>query len=92
MDELNILAEKIVSMLIFEENFKHIYEESGEINKNVVQDEVKQLIVSNFVKPVANIETGKRSGIQYDSDKMFEYSFQLTAKGMHYLELKLKAK
>lgn len=90
MDELNPLAEKIISMLIFEENFNHIYEESGEKNRNVVQDEVKQLIVSDYVKPVANIETGKRSSIHYDSDKMHDYSFQLTGKGMKYLELKLK--
>ncbi len=90
MDELNPLAEKIIGMLLFEENFNHIVEESGEKSKSVVQDEVKQLIVSDYVKPVANIETGIRSSIHYDSDKMHDYSFQLTGKGMKYLESRLK--
>jgi len=90
MDELNPLAEKIISMLIFEENFNHILDESGEKRKSVVQDEVKQLIATDYVKPTANIETGRRSSIHYDSDKMQDYSFQLTGKGMKYLELKLK--
>lgn len=90
MDELTPLAREIISLLVFEEEYNKIIAETTEVNKYAVKDELKGLIVKDFVKPATEIETGIRKGFIYDSDSMHEFSYCLTAKGYRYLEKILK--
>ncbi len=90
MEELSDLAKEIIMLLIFEEEFNNIISETKEPNKYAVRDELKNLIVKDFAKPAAEIETSIRKGFTYDSDRMFEYSYCLTAKGYKILEDLLK--
>jgi hypothetical protein len=39
-----------------------------------------------------NVETGQLSSVLFDSDKLDEYTFRLTTKGLNYLEKHLKKK
>jgi hypothetical protein len=48
------------------------------------------LIGKDIVKPCKDLISGKTSGFIYDSDRMKDYSFTLTAKGMNMLEIFLK--
>ncbi len=85
-EELNSLAAELISLLVFEEEFEKLMEESTELNKYAVRDELRGLIVRDYVKPATEIETGIRKGFTYDSDRMHEYSYCLTAKGYRFLE------
>ncbi|MCO6495994.1 MAG: hypothetical protein J5I91_10010 [Bacteroidetes bacterium] len=83
--ELDPLALKILSSLIFEEPFEFIYQESGEPDRNIVSDVLRVLIVKDLVRvfekqdgrfiPVAHIEP----------DTYSEQYFRITAKGMRYI-------
>ena len=86
MERINSLGESILNLLLFEETFDHIADELKEYNQNVIQDEIKSLIVIDFIKPVKDLETKKLSGIIYNSDNLREFSYQITAKGIQYLE------
>lgn len=90
MDELSRLSKEIISLLIFEEEFEKILEETSELNKYAVRDELRGLIVKDLVKPSTEIETGIRKGFIYDSDRMQEFTYCLTAKGYQYLQDILK--
>lgn len=89
-DRLNKLAEKIISLLIFEERFEHILEEIPDFKKSHVADELKLLISKDYVRPCRDLENESKSGVIYDSDKMIDYSFTLTSKGLNYLEAFIK--
>ena len=86
MEELSPLAKEIILLLVFEEEFDKIIAETTEPNKHAVKDELRTLIVKDFAKPAGEIETGLRKGFIYDSDRMFEFSYCLTAKGYKTLE------
>jgi hypothetical protein len=83
--KLEPLAIKILSSLIFEETFEHILEDAGNIDRNIVSDVLRILVVKDLVRvyekredkfiPVAYIEPDTYAG-QY---------FRITAKGMKYL-------
>lgn len=90
MEELNPLAKEIISLLVFEEDLEKLLEETTELNKYAVRDELRGLIVKEFVKPAREIATDIRKGFIYDSDRMEEFSYCLTAKGYKYLEDILK--
>jgi hypothetical protein len=92
MEELSELGEKIIRLLIFEESFVHLVEELRDTSKHHVADELKYLIVKDFIKPCMNVETGQLSSVLFDSDKLDEYTFRLTTKGLNYLEKHLKKK
>ena len=85
-ERLNPLAESILSMLIFEESFGHLLSDLPKENAFAVADELKNLIVRDYVKPCRDLDNDTGSGILYDSDKLTSYSFVLTARGISYLE------
>lgn len=89
--QLNPLAERILSLLIFEESYGHITEELKDLTQWAVADELKNLIVSDYVRPYRDLSTGRVSGIHYDSDRMESFSFILTSKGIGYLENRSKS-
>lgn len=89
-DRLNPLAEKIISLLVFEESFEHILSDLPDVSRYAVGDELKTLIVSDYVKPCREIGSHAGSGMHYDSDKLSDFSFRLSAKGLSYLERNLK--
>lgn len=90
MDNLSSLSKEIILLLTFEEAFDNIIVETTDANKYAVRDELRGLIVKDLVKPAAELETGIRKGFTYDSDRMQEYSYCLTAKGYSCLENILK--
>lgn len=73
-------------MLIFEEQFEVLVSEIKDEKSNHIADELKSLIVKDFVRPCRELESGKASGFMYDSDQLSHYSFTLTKKGLDYLE------
>lgn len=85
-ERLDPLAEKIISMLVYEETFVNLLEDLRGFNEYAVADELKQLIAKDFVRPCRDVENDKKSGVLYDSDRMASYSFTLTGKGLTYLE------
>jgi hypothetical protein len=89
-EELNPLAKEVILLLVFEEPYGNIISELKSASEYAVTDELKHLIAKDFVKPCKDIVTGKSSGFIYDSDRMQDYSFMLTAKGISYLETFLK--
>ncbi len=89
-EELNPLAKEVISLLVFEETFENITSEVNHANPYAVADEIKTLIAKDIIKPCKDIVMGKSSGFIYDSDRMKDYSFTLTAKGMELLEILLK--
>jgi hypothetical protein len=92
LEPLNPIAEKIISLLVFEETFEQIVSEILEVNEYAIADEIKTLIVKDFVRPVNDVENKRSAKMMYDSDKMKDYSFQLTAKGIQQLEYQLTLK
>ncbi|MCC6818311.1 MAG: hypothetical protein IT245_05430 [Bacteroidia bacterium] len=86
IERLEPLSESILALLIFEESFVNILSELPKEKESHVADELKQLMVKDFVRPCREIESDKRSGFLYDSDKLSLYSFTLTRKGIEYLE------
>jgi hypothetical protein len=86
MERLEPLSEKILALLIFEESFENIASELSSEKKPHVADELKMLIVQDFIRPCRDIENDVRSGFIYDSDKLESYSFTLTGKGLAYIE------
>lgn len=92
LEPLNPTAEKIINLLVFEETFEQIVNEISEVNEYAIADEIKTLIVKDFVRPVNDVENKRSSNMMYDSDKMRDYSFRLTAKGIQQLEYQLSLK
>ena len=85
-ERLNQLAEKILSVLVYEEPFEKVVAELYPENRHAIADEIKLLISKVLVKPCRYLEDGSDSGMHYDSDRMDLYSFTLTSKGVEYLE------
>lgn len=86
MERINSLGESILNLLLFEETFDHILDDLKPIKQNVIQDEIKSLIVLDLIKPVKDLDSLKTSGIIYNSDNLREFSYKITAKGISYLE------
>lgn len=91
-DKLEPLTLQLMSLLMFEESFEAILNEMKPQSEYTVADELKLLITKDWIKPCKNIETNTNSGVLYDSDQLKAYSFVLTSKGLHALELQLKLK
>lgn len=85
-ERLNPLAESIMSLLVFEERFESIVSEIKVEKEAAIADELKTLIVRDFIRPCRDIENNNSSGLVYDSDKLNSYSFTLTGRGLTYLE------
>ena len=91
-DKLEPLTLQLMSLLMFEESFESILHEMKPHSEYTISDELKLLIAKDWIKPCKHIETNTNSGVLYDSDQLKAYSFVLTAKGLHELELQLKLK
>lgn len=84
-EKLNPLAETIISRLVFEESFVSILSEIRNESEFSIGDELKTLIVKDYVKPCRDLENDSSSGVLFDSDRLRDYSFTLTGKGISYL-------
>ncbi len=91
-EQLDPLAEQIISLLVFEETFEQMVSELPQFSQYAIADELKNLIVKDYARPYRDIENDTTSGILYDSDHLKAYSFTLTARGITYLENNLKLK
>ena len=91
-EQLDPLAEQIISLLVFEETFEQMVSELPQYSHYTIADELKTLIVKDYARPCREIESDITSGILYDSDHLNAYSFTLTARGITYLENNLKLK
>lgn len=86
MDDISVLGKKILSLLIFEETYTNILQDLRLEKRQHIADELKLLIVKEFIKPSRNITTETKSGILFDGDALNDYSFILTTKGVVFLE------
>lgn len=83
--ELEKLAYKILSSLIFEEKFEHIYEESGEPDRNIVSDVLRILVVKDLVR-VYEVRNEKYVSVSYiEPDTYSNQFFRASAKGLNLL-------
>lgn len=81
------LQRKVLSLLIFPESFQHILEECGkDLSAPVITSVIKDLMRDNKLCPV-DAESGKKTFF-YDSDRMHDYYYQATARGLDWLEKK----
>lgn len=91
-EQLNKLAESIISLLVFEETFESVVLEIPQQSRFAVADELKALISKDLIRPCRALESNTNSGILYDSDRLSDYSFTLTAKGIAHLENNMKGR
>lgn len=85
MEEIDELSKKILSLLLFEEQFSHVYEESGESNRNIVSDVLKTLIIKDLVK-VYELREERFIAVNYiEPDHYKGQYFRISAIGMRYL-------
>jgi len=84
--ELDPVAQGVLEKLLFEETFDHILEECKEIAApNVIADVLKYLIQHRLVVakwPLSNKKS--KSGFMYDTDRMNDYVYQVSTKGLDY--------
>jgi hypothetical protein len=91
-EHLNPLAESIIALLVFEERFESVLDEIPHESRFAVADELKSLIAKDLIRPVRALESNTNSGVLFDSDRLGDYSFTLTAKGIAHLENNMKAR
>lgn len=86
--DLDNVEKGVLEKLIFEETFENILEECRELAlPNVISDVLKYLIQHKLV--VAKVPLGNKKskpGFMYDSDRMSDYTYQATAKGIKHLQ------
>ncbi|MGB0429263.1 MAG: hypothetical protein ACPGLV_02230 [Bacteroidia bacterium] len=80
---LDEIEKEILECLTFEESLAHIYEEIGR-PKPVVLDVLKTLLTKDLVQAFAiDLKSGRPMPTPfYDSDKMDEFLFRITKKGI----------
>lgn len=83
--EIEPLAIKILSSLIFEETFEHILEESGEKNRNIVSDILKTLVMKDLVRVYEKRNDKFVAVAHIEPDTYAGQFFRITAKGMRFL-------
>ena len=87
MIELDLVEKGVLEKLIFEETFENILQECRDLAlPNVITDVLKYLIQHKLVVAKYPAETKKsKPGFMYDSDRMKDYTYQATAKGIRHL-------
>lgn len=82
--DLDNVEKGVLEKLIFEERFENIIQECKELAlPNVIADVLKYLIQHKLVVAKYPTETKKsKAGFMYDSDRMKDYTYQATAKGI----------
>jgi len=85
--ELDPIALGVLEKLIFEEAFDHILQECKDLaNSNVIADVLKYLIQHKLVIAKLPLENRRsKAGFMYDTDRMGDYKYQATAKGIKYI-------
>jgi len=91
-EHLNQLAESIIALLVFEERFESVVDEIPQESRFAVADELKSLIAKDLIRPVRALDSNTNSGVLFDSDRLSDYSFTLTAKGIAHLENNMKGR
>lgn len=78
----------VLEKLIFEETFENMLQECRDLAlPNVIADVLKYLIQHKLVVAKVPSATKKsKPGFMYDSDRMNDYTYQATAKGIKYLQ------
>jgi hypothetical protein len=87
MMDLDNIEKGVLEKLIFEERFENILAECRHLAlPNVINDALKYLIQHKLVVAKILSENKKsKAGYMYDSDKMKDYTYQATAKGLKHL-------
>lgn len=85
--ELDLLEKGVLEKLIFEETYESILLECKSLAlPNVISDILKYLIQHKCVVAKVVLENKKsKAGFMYDSDRMKDYTYQATAKGIRFL-------
>jgi len=85
--ELDALEKAVLEKLIFEESFDNILLECRDIAlPNVISDILKYLIQNKCVVAKVPSENKKsKAGFMYDTDRMKDYTYQATAKGIRFI-------
>jgi len=85
--DLDAVEKGVLEKLIFEETFENIIQECQYLAlPNVIADVLKFLIQHKLVVAKYPTETKKtKAGFMYDSDRMKDYTYQATAKGIRNL-------
>jgi hypothetical protein len=85
--ELDELEVSILKSLLFTESFERIVEECTTTkDKNIVADGLKSLLKHKLVRPMYLKNGEFVASIVYDSDKMYAFQYQATAKGISWME------
>ncbi len=86
--KLDVLEKEVISKLIFEEHFENIINECKPLAlPTIIADILKYLIHHKLVVAKYPIEphigpSKAKSGFMFDSDRMRDYTYQITAKGI----------
>ncbi len=85
--DLDRVEKGVLEKLIFEETFENILQECKDLAlPNVITDVLKYLIQHKLVVAKYPTETKKsKPGFMYDSDRMKDYTYQATTKGIRHL-------
>ena len=85
---LDKLEKAVLEKLIFEENFHHLQEDcKGLAPASVITDILRHLIHRKLVVAKQPSELKASAGSYlYDADRMHEFTYQSTAKGLKLLE------
>ncbi|MFM9943979.1 MAG: hypothetical protein ACKVQB_01970 [Bacteroidia bacterium] len=91
--DLDAVEKGVLEKLIFEETFDNIIQECRDLAlPNVTADVLKYLIQHKLVvaKVPADLAPGEtkgksKAGFMYDTDRMKDYTYQATAKGIRHL-------
>lgn len=86
--ELEPLEKEIISKLIFDEHFENIIADCKSLAiPTVIADILKYLIHHKLVVAKYHVEpvqgrSKSKSGFMYDSDRMKDYTYRITSKGI----------
>ena len=85
--ELDVQEKSVLEKLIFEETFDNIIQDCRHLAlPNVISDILKYLIQHKLVVAKIPSKTQKsKAGFMYDTDRMKDYTYQATAKGIRHL-------
>ena len=91
MNQEDIIEHKLIttilSCLMFDEDFNHIVNECKSIaSENIIADVLKECIRKRLVSTSFIDEPKFKAGLFFDSDNMYHYRYQITAKGIDFIQ------
>lgn len=84
--EIDFTEKNILQKLIFAENYENILLECKQLAPdNVITDILKMFLHHKLIVAIP-IGKSEKSGFMFDSDKMNQYTYRITAKGLKIIE------